>query len=47
MGVRINEMFFNAEYMATPEEISRGMMGRKSLDGCMVLIWVRVTIVFG
>jgi len=36
MGVRINEMFFNAEYMTTPEEISQGMMGRKSLDGCMV-----------
>ena len=31
MGVRINETFFKAEYMTKPEEISQGMMGRKSL----------------
>ena len=34
--VHINGNTFNAEYLKTPEEIERGMMGRESLDGCMV-----------
>lgn len=36
MSVRINDMTFSAEYMTSPEEIMRGMMGRETLDGCMV-----------
>jgi hypothetical protein len=36
MSVHINNKTFNAEYLSTPEEIQRGMMGRDSLDGCMV-----------
>jgi len=36
MSVHINSKTFSAEYVSTPEEISKGMMGRKSLDGCMV-----------
>jgi uncharacterized membrane protein (UPF0127 family) len=34
--VRIGENMYNAEYLSTPEDIQRGMMGRNSLDGCMV-----------
>ncbi len=36
MSVFINNKTFKAEYLSTPEEIERGMMGRGSLDGCMV-----------
>jgi uncharacterized membrane protein (UPF0127 family) len=36
MEVIINEKKFKAEYLTTPEEIKKGMMGRDSLDGCMV-----------
>lgn len=36
MSVRINDIIFPAEYMTSPEEIMKGMMGRESLDGCMV-----------
>jgi uncharacterized membrane protein (UPF0127 family) len=36
MSVHINNKTFNAEYLSTPEDIRRGMMGRESLDGCMV-----------
>lgn len=36
MSVRINNRQFTAEYMTTPEQTSKGMMGRESLDGCMV-----------
>lgn len=36
MSVIINNKRFPAEYLSTPEETSRGMMGRESLDGCMV-----------
>jgi uncharacterized membrane protein (UPF0127 family) len=36
MSVHINNKTFNAEYLSSPEEIRRGMMGRNSLDGCMV-----------
>jgi uncharacterized membrane protein (UPF0127 family) len=36
MSVMINDKIFSAEYMSTPEEIERGMMGRNTLDGCMV-----------
>ena len=36
MSVSINGKRFKAEYMTTPEEISTGMMGRDSLNGCMV-----------
>jgi uncharacterized membrane protein (UPF0127 family) len=34
--VHINNKSFNAEYLSKPEEISKGMMGRDSLNGCMV-----------
>ena len=34
--VLVNDKQFPAEYLSTPEEIQRGMMGRDSLDGCMV-----------
>ena len=36
MSVFINNKIFKAEYLSTPEEIEKGMMGRNSLDGCMV-----------
>jgi len=36
MSVIINGITFPAEYMTRPEEIERGMMGRKDLNGCMV-----------
>jgi uncharacterized membrane protein (UPF0127 family) len=36
MSVHINNKTFPAEYLSTPEEISKGMMGRNSLEGCMV-----------
>jgi uncharacterized membrane protein (UPF0127 family) len=36
MSVSINGLMFPAEYMETPEDIERGMMGREQLDGCMV-----------
>ena len=36
MNVIINQKQFNAEYMSKPEELSKGMMGRIDLDGCMV-----------
>ena len=36
MNVRINDQIFPAEVMTTPDELSKGMMGRESLDGCMV-----------
>lgn len=36
MSVHINNKTFKAEYLSSPEEIQRGMMGRDSLDGCMV-----------
>jgi len=36
MSVRINGKIYPAEYMETPEKISKGMMGREKLDGCMV-----------
>lgn len=36
MLVKINNQDFTAEYMTTPEQITTGMMGRESLDGCMV-----------
>jgi uncharacterized membrane protein (UPF0127 family) len=36
MSVRINNQTFTTEYMTTPEQITKGMMGRESLDGCMV-----------
>jgi hypothetical protein len=32
----INGETFPAEYLKTPEETQKGMMGRKTLDGCMV-----------
>jgi uncharacterized membrane protein (UPF0127 family) len=34
--VHINNKTFSAEYQITPENISKGMMGRQSLEGCMV-----------
>lgn len=36
MSVIINNKKFHSEYMSTPEEIQRGMMGRDTLEGCMV-----------
>jgi len=36
MSIRINNNTFQAEYMTTPEQTSKGMMGRKELNGCMV-----------
>ncbi len=32
----INNKTFPAEYLSTPEEMAQGMMGRDSLNGCMV-----------
>ena len=34
--VYINGKTFDAEYLKSPEEIQRGMMGREELNGCMV-----------
>jgi uncharacterized membrane protein (UPF0127 family) len=36
MSVRIGDKTFDAEYLQTPEDIQKGMMGRKELNGCMV-----------
>jgi uncharacterized membrane protein (UPF0127 family) len=36
MNVKIGDNILPAEYMNTPEQISKGMMGRKTLNGCMV-----------
>jgi hypothetical protein len=34
--ININGKIFSAEYLSTPEELQKGMMGRNKLDGCMV-----------
>ena len=34
--VNINNQMFSAEYLTTPEQTRQGMMGRESLNGCMV-----------
>ena len=34
--VHINNQTFPAEYLSSDDEIMRGMMGRKELNGCMV-----------
>lgn len=36
MSVIINGQTFPAEYLSKPLDIQKGMMGRDSLDGCMV-----------
>jgi uncharacterized membrane protein (UPF0127 family) len=36
MSVSINNQTFPAAYLSQPEEIQRGIMGRESLNGCMV-----------
>jgi len=36
MSVMINNKMFSAEYLTTPEQTQKGMMGRESLEGCMV-----------
>ena len=36
MSVVIGNKTFEAEYLTKPEELSRGMMGRDSLNGCLV-----------
>jgi len=36
MSVHINNKTFEAEYLTNPDDIRRGMMGRKELNGCMV-----------
>lgn len=38
MSVKIGDKLFRAEYMTTPQEKSKGMMGRNKLDGCMVFV---------
>lgn len=54
MLVKINNQTFTGEYMTTPEQISTGMMGRESLDGCMVFklkkghhcFWMKNCLIF-
>ena len=36
MEININGKNFPAEIMTTPDEITKGMMGRESINGCMV-----------
>ena len=36
MEVIINNKKYQAEYKSTPDELQQGMMGRNSIDGCMV-----------
>jgi len=36
MSVIINNTTYPAEYLSKPEDIQKGMMGRKELNGCMV-----------
>lgn len=36
MEVIINDQKFPAEYLTTPEDMERGMMGRENLEGCAV-----------
>ena len=36
MSVYVNGETFNAEYLTTPEERTKGMGGRIDLNGCMV-----------
>jgi uncharacterized membrane protein (UPF0127 family) len=36
MSVIINHKQYPAEYLSSPEEIKKGMMGRDTLEGCMV-----------
>ena len=36
MSVHINNKTFSAEYLSEPNDIRQGMMGRDSLEGCMV-----------
>ena len=36
MSVYINGKLFQAEYLSKPEEFAKGMMGRDSLEGCVV-----------
>jgi uncharacterized membrane protein (UPF0127 family) len=36
MSVHINNKTFPAEYLSSPSEIQKGMMGRTELNGCMV-----------
>jgi uncharacterized protein len=36
MKVHINGKIFDSEVLETPDELQRGMMGRDSLNGCMV-----------
>lgn len=53
MYVIINNQKFPAEYLSTPEELSRVMMGRDKLDGCMVFkinkgyhsFWMKNTLI--
>lgn len=49
----INDKLFPAEYLSKPEDLARGMMGRDSLNGCMVFkmgkghhsFWMKNTLV--
>ena len=36
MNVIINNQSFPAEFLSEPEDLQRGMMGRNTLNGCMV-----------
>lgn len=54
MLVKIKSQTFPAELMITPEQISKGMMGRDSLNGCMVFklkkghhsFWMKNCLIF-
>jgi len=35
MNIRINDQTFPSEYLTTPEELEKGLMGRESLEGCV------------
>ena len=53
MNVIINNKSYPAEVMSTPEQKQQGMMGRESLDGCMVFnmgkgfhsFWMKNTLI--
>ena len=36
MSIMINNQTFPAEYLSEPQDLQKGMMGRESLEGCMV-----------
>ena len=36
MNIRINDQTFPSEYLTTPAELEKGLMGRESLEGCAI-----------